>query len=84
MSTYIRQHRSYVDLAKSRRRQRGQFFSGVDDGDFPLLGGFEDRLGFNDTRLSEHYLRDIWHKQFSEIPVVRVRRARSCHVWPLT
>ena len=73
MATYIKQHRSYVDLANRRRRQPEQLFPGVDYGDFPAFGEFEDRLGFNGSCPSEYYLRDIWHKWFSEIPVLRVR-----------
>lgn len=76
MTTYMNQHRKYVALANLRRRRREALFPGVDNGDFPAFGEFEDRLGFNGSFPSEHYLRDIWHKWFSEIPVVRVRRTR--------
>jgi len=78
MTTYIHRHRTYVALA-NLRRQRREALLGVDNGDSPAFGEFEDRLGFNGSFPSEHYLRDIWHKWFSEIPVVRVRRRRSCH-----
>ena len=72
MITYIEQHRSYVDLANCRRRQREQLFPGVDYGDFRAFGELEDRLGFNGSCPSEYCLRHIWHRWFNEIPVVRV------------
>lgn len=81
MTTYMKSHRSYVSLANRRRRQRAVLF-GSDDADVPRFGEFGDRLGFNSSCPSEHYLRDIWHKWFSEIPVVRVRRA--CHDLPVS
>ncbi|CAN0457299.1 unnamed protein product, partial [Scytosiphon promiscuus] len=77
MTTYINQHRKYVALANLRQRRREALFPGVDNGDFPAFGEFEDRLGFNGSFPSEHYLRDIWHKWFSEIPEYLQRRAQQ-------
>ena len=73
-ATYFKLHRSYVSLVNHRVSQlKGLLGQDVDVGQIPKFGHIGDPLGFNSSHPSAHYLRDIWHKWFYEIPVLQVR-----------
>ena len=72
-ATYVKHFRSYVSLVDCRQAQlKGIYGQDTDVGDIPMFGPVGDPSGFNSNYPSAHYLRDIWHKWFYEIPVVQV------------
>ncbi|CAN0533067.1 unnamed protein product, partial [Laminaria digitata] len=75
-ATYVKHLRSYVSLVNRRKAQlKGVYGKDVDVGKIPMFGRVGDPEGFNSNYPSAHYLRDVWHKWFFEIPVVQ-RRAQ--------
>lgn len=73
MATYMKLYGSYASLVNCRRRRRAALFGSADNSEEIPRFGELDRLGFNSSCPSDHYLRDIWHKWFYEIPIVQVR-----------
>ena len=72
-ATYVKHFRSYVSLVNRRNAQlKGIYGQDGDVGEIPMFGPVGDPSGFNSNYPSAHYLRDIWHKWFYEIPVVQV------------
>lgn len=77
-ATYFKLFRSYVSLVNRRVSQlKGLWGQDVDVGPIARFGAIGDPLGFNSSHPSAHYLRDIWHKWFYEIPVLQVRRTEN-------
>lgn len=77
-TTYLKLFRSFVSLANRRVSQiKGVLGQNADVGQIPKFGSMGDPSGFNSSPPSAHYLRDIWHKWFYEIPVVQVRNMEN-------
>ena len=62
-----------MSLVNRRKAQlKGVCGKDADVGKIAEFGRVGDPLGFNSNYPSAHYLRDIWHKWFYEIPVVHI------------
>ncbi|CAN0486499.1 unnamed protein product, partial [Laminaria digitata] len=76
-ATYVKHLRLYVSLVDRRKAQlKGVYGKDADVGKIPMFGRVGDPEGFNSNYPSVHYLRNVWHKWFFEIPQYLQRRAQ--------